>query len=59
MRGDPRAQTNLGLCYEDGDGVPRDWRRAVHWYRLAALQQHGEALGHLALLLGQMAMAAK
>ena len=37
-----RAQNNLGLMYENGLGVPKDYDEAVKWYRLAAAQ--GDAL---------------
>ena len=30
------AQYNLGLMYDNGDGVPEDNEKAVKWYRLAA-----------------------
>ena len=29
--GDPHAQTDLGLAYMNGDGIPRDISRAVRW----------------------------
>ena len=32
------AQHNVGLMYDNGDGVPQDYRKAVQWYRLAAEQ---------------------
>ena len=37
------AQTNLGLMYDDGKGVPEDHAEAVKWYRLAAEQGDGSA----------------
>ena len=36
--GDAAAQYNLGLIYEEGSGVPRDYAEAVRWYRKAADQ---------------------
>ena len=36
--GDSRAQRNLGLMYEHGDGVQQDFAEAVRWYRAAAEQ---------------------
>jgi TPR repeat protein len=39
--GDPSAQFRLGLLYENGDGVPRDFAKARQWYEKAAAQ--GEA----------------
>lgn len=41
--GDPRAQYNLGVVYEEGRGVPSDMRQAVKWYRLAAQQDDADA----------------
>ena len=32
----PRAQFNLGTCYEEGTGVRQDDTEAVKWFRLAA-----------------------
>ena len=37
-RGDAWSQWRLGRCYEDGDGVSRDYEEAVKWYRKAAEQ---------------------
>lgn len=34
--GDARAQYNLGLMYELGQGVPQDFTETARWYRLAA-----------------------
>ena len=36
--GDPRAQCYLGYYYEMGEGVKKDAREAVRWYRKAAEQ---------------------
>ena len=33
-----RAQCNLGICYDDGTGVPQDTAQAAAWYRKAAEQ---------------------
>jgi TPR repeat protein len=35
-QGDTSAQYNLGLMYDNGEGVPEDDEEAVKWYRLAA-----------------------
>jgi TPR repeat protein len=32
------AQFNLGMCYANGEGVPKDMSTAVEWYRKAAAQ---------------------
>jgi len=37
-QGDAFAQSNLGVMYRDGLGVPQDHTEAVRWYRLAAEQ---------------------
>lgn len=37
-RGDVAAQNNIGLMYENGEGVPQDHYTAVKWYTLAAEQ---------------------
>jgi TPR repeat protein len=49
--GAARAQVALGLLYEDGQGVGRDYGQAVYWYRKAADQ--GDATGEhgLAILI--------
>ena len=36
--GDSAAQYNLALMYNNGDGVPQDYKEAVKWYTLAAEQ---------------------
>jgi len=37
-QGDAEAQLNLGDMYSDGEGIAKDDREAVKWYRLAAEQ---------------------
>ena len=37
-QGNATAQNNLGICYEDGEGVTKDISEAVKWYRKAAAQ---------------------
>ena len=37
-KGDPYAQSFLGVMYENGRGVPQDYDEAIKWYRLAASQ---------------------
>jgi TPR repeat protein len=41
-RGDAAAQDRLGLMYEAGYGVPRDYVQAYNWYSKAAEQSGGE-----------------
>jgi hypothetical protein len=44
------GQFNLGWCYENGRGVPRDLDEARRWYRKAAAQGHADARKRLAEL---------
>jgi hypothetical protein len=48
-QGEPNAQVNLGMCYANGTGVPKDPRAAVAWYRQPAAQGHANAQYNLAL----------
>ncbi len=41
--GNPAAQFNLGLMYDNGQGVPQDYAEAVKWYSLAAVQGDAQA----------------
>ena len=43
VQGAAAAQFDLGLMYENGQGVPQDYAEAVKWYRLAAEQEIAEA----------------
>lgn len=36
LAGDTRAQLEVGLAYEFGNGVGKDMDKAMHWYRSAA-----------------------
>ncbi len=38
-QGDANAQFNLGVCYNQGQGVDKDPKAAVAWYRKAAEQE--------------------
>jgi TPR repeat protein len=42
-QGEAYAQYNLGLMYDNGQGVPQDYKAAVKWYSLAAEQGHAFA----------------
>jgi uncharacterized protein len=44
------AQTNLGVRYNSGYGVPQDYKTAVGWYRLAAEQGNASAQSNLGLM---------
>jgi TPR repeat protein len=41
--GDAAAECDLGMHYERGDGVPKDYAEAVKWLRKAADQDYAEA----------------
>jgi hypothetical protein len=49
-QGDPAAQTQLGLRYRKGLGMPADNTKAVEWYRRAADQNHAEAQAYLGFM---------
>jgi len=49
-RGDAGAQYNLGLMYQEGDGVPQNYVEAVGWYRKAAEQGNVDAQNNLGLM---------
>ena len=42
-QGDADAQYNLGLMYDNGQGVPQNYKTAVKWYSLAAEQGDADA----------------
>ena len=44
------AQSDLGVRYANGDGVPKDDTEAVRWYRLAADQGDAGAQSNLAIM---------
>jgi TPR repeat protein len=46
--GDAVAMRIIGILYASGDGVPRDDRRAVEWYRKAAARGDATAMFGLA-----------
>ena len=48
-QGSAAAQFNLGLKYDNGEGVPQDDAAAVAWYRKAAEQGHPAAQFNLGL----------
>ncbi|MEO5332447.1 MAG: sel1 repeat family protein [Magnetococcus sp. YQC-5] len=47
LQGDALAQLNLGAMYYYGLGVPKNYSKALFWYRKAA--HHGEALAQFKL----------
>ena len=48
-RGFADAQNNLGVCYENGNGVAKSYAEAVKWYKLAAEQGDSDAQVNLGL----------
>lgn len=48
-QGLPRAQCNLGVCYENGNGVEKNLEEAVKLYTKAANQGYARAQYYLAL----------
>lgn len=44
------AQFNLGLMYDNGQGVPQDYQQAVQWYTKAAEQGYARAQYNLAAM---------
>ncbi len=38
VQGDAEAQSCLGFCYETGDGVEKNYKKAIYWYTKAAKQ---------------------
>lgn len=49
--GDPAAQYNVGVMYDEGTGVNRDAAKVVAWWSKAADQDHQMAQHNLALFL--------
>src|SRR5437868_3778824 len=46
-QGDASAQNNLGVMYENGQGLQKDYRQAHIWYRQAAEQGLASAEANL------------
>ena len=44
------AQYNLGVMYDNGEGVTQDYKQAVKWYKLAAEQGDADAQNNLGLM---------
>lgn len=38
--GDAEAQYQLAILYSKGEGVVKDWKQTVYWFRKAAEQEH-------------------
>ena len=48
--GSVRAQTELGIAYENGWGVKRDYHQAYKWFAKAAQQGNPAGMSHLGIL---------
>src|SRR4051812_40998610 len=46
-QGDRTAQRQLGLMYDEGQGIPKQYHQAVRWYAVAASQGDPEAAYYL------------
>merc|ERR1740121_2989052 len=46
-QGHAMAQTNLGVCYAEGRGVPMSLTGALYWWRQAGMQDVPDALHNL------------
>lgn len=51
--GEAAAQSNLGLFYSFGKGVPRDANESIKWFRLAADQGDAQAQYNLGIAYDQ------
>lgn len=49
-KGNAYAQLNLGMMYDNGQGVPQDFKEAAKWYRLAAEQGNASAQSNLGVI---------
>ncbi len=49
-QGNAVAQSNLGLLYQNGRGVPQDYVQARQWFEKAAVQRDAKAQHSLGLL---------
>ena len=49
-QGTAEAQGNLGLMYDNGQGVPQDYAEALKWYRKAADQGEANAQFNLGVM---------
>src|SRR6266403_1073611 len=45
--GDPESEYQLGVCYYNGDGVGKDFAKALNWFRKAAEQNYAPAQTYL------------
>jgi TPR repeat protein len=53
QQGSASAQFNIGLMYDEGQGVAQDYKEAVRWYKLAAAQGNAKAQFNLGVSYGK------
>ena len=46
-KGDWNAQYEMGVRYEEGNGVPKNIEKAIFWYQKAAEEYHQAAMARL------------
>ena len=49
-QGDAKSQTDLGIIYLNGYGVPKDTSAALHWFQLAAAQDEARSQMNLGVM---------
>jgi tetratricopeptide (TPR) repeat protein len=49
-QGNAHAQNNLGICYEEGLAVPRDYSKAKEYYKKASDANHPSATNNLGFI---------
>jgi len=49
-QGDAKAQYGLGFMYSQGQGVPKDYKKAAKWYKLSAEQGYADAQNSLGVM---------
>ena len=52
-QGDAPAESNLGVMYTKGQGVPQNYAKALKWYRLAAAQGYAHAEYNLGVMYAE------
>lgn len=51
--GDAEAQSGVGVCYINGEGVERDYEMAMQWFQKAAKQQNSSAEYYIGFMYGE------
>ena len=51
--GDAEAQTAVGVCYLEGEGVEHDYELAMQWFRKAAKQHNSSAEFYIGLMYSE------